>query len=96
MAKQVLIVTIVTNGVSFELAAGGIIMLHFSNAPSIAYGSGNMSITVNVNSLGAKSVALPPGQTGYMNVSGTVLLGYNGSNFRFLSMYEFWQESSSG
>ena len=81
---------------SFSLVAGGVIMLHFSSAPSLVKESGSMSITVNVNSLGAKSVAIPPGQTGYMDTSGTVLLGYNGTNFRFLSMAHFWQESSSG
>ena len=81
---------------SFSLVAGGLIILHFSNSPSEASESGSMSITVNVNSLGAKSVALPPGQVGYMDKNGTVLLGYNGTNFRFLSMFEFFQESSSG
>ena len=86
----------VTNGVSFALGAGGVIIVHFSNAPSASRESGNMSITVNVNSLGAKSVTIPPGQAGYMTNGGTVLLGYNGTNFRFLSMAKFWTESSSG
>ena len=80
----------------FALVAGGVIIVHFSKAPSDACESGSMSITVNVNSLGAKSVTIPPGQVGYMTNGGTVLLGYNGTNFRFLSMAKFWTESSSG
>ena len=49
MAKQVLIVTIVTNGVSFSLVAGACVAVYFSNGLS-------GTPTLNVNSTGAKNL----------------------------------------
>ena len=95
MAKQVLIVTIVTNGVSFTLVAGAICSINFSNKLNTF----RNACTLNISSTGAKTItqindhiAMSVGTKDVNSstfVAGPGLTVYNGSTYRILLLQPY-------